>query len=238
MNSNLEKAKKLCAFRAVDQIIEDNLVVGIGSGSTIIYGVQRLAERVKSENLKISCVPTSFQARQLIKEYNLTLTDLESNPELDVAIDGADEVDENFVLIKGGGGCLTQEKIIASAAKNFIVIADYRKNSKYLGQNWHTGIPIEVIPFAYVAVSRKIELLYGGKCTVRTSSGKAGPLLTDNSNFIIDWKFPVREQGYDWKRLNEEITLIPGVVETGLFVDITSKVYFGNEDGTITIKPE
>lgn len=105
---SLEKAKQLAAFKAVDECVRDNTVVGVGSGSTIVYAVQRLRERVQSEKLNVICVPTSFQARQLIIKNKLILGELEINPVLDVAIDGADEVDVNMTLIKGGGGCLLQ----------------------------------------------------------------------------------------------------------------------------------
>ncbi|CAN8024458.1 unnamed protein product, partial [Ixodes persulcatus] len=122
----VEKAKEAAAQRAVDNHIKNNFVVGIGSGSTVVYAVEHLARRIKENNWKISCVPTSFQAKELIRKYNLVMTDLEESPDLDVAIDGADEVDAKLTLIKGGGGCLTQEKVIASCAKHFIVVADYR----------------------------------------------------------------------------------------------------------------
>ncbi|XP_064784897.1 ribose-5-phosphate isomerase-like isoform X2 [Oncorhynchus masou masou] len=120
-----EEAKKLAGYAAVDNHVQNNQVVGVGSGSTIVYAVDRLAERVRQEKLNIVCVPTSFQARQLILQHGLTLSDLDRHPELDVAIDGADEVDAALTLIKGGGGCLTQEKIVAGCAKHFIVIADF-----------------------------------------------------------------------------------------------------------------
>lgn len=105
---SLEGAKKLAAFKAVDDCVQDNMVLGVGSGSTIVYAVERLKQRVEKENLKIICIPTSFQARQLIIQSGLRLGELEINPQLDCAIDGADEVDANMVLIKGGGGCLLQ----------------------------------------------------------------------------------------------------------------------------------
>uniref|UniRef100_A0AAY4EQ59 ribose-5-phosphate isomerase n=1 Tax=Denticeps clupeoides TaxID=299321 RepID=A0AAY4EQ59_9TELE len=205
-------------------------VLGVGSGSTVVYAVERLAQRVRQEKLNIVCVPTSFQARQLILKHSLTLSDLDRHPELDVAIDGADEVDAMLTLIKGGGGCLTQEKIVAGCAKHFIVIADYRKDSKSLGQQWKKGVPIEVIPMAYVPISRSIMQRFGGEVSLRMAVSKAGPVVTDNSNFILDWKF---EQAQNWKEVNFAIKMIPGVVETGLFVGMAEKVYFGMEDGTV-----
>lgn len=227
----LETAKKIAAYKAVDEYVKDNSVVGIGSGSTIIHAVYRLATRVNTEKLNVVCIPTSYQARQLILNNHLTLGDLESFPKLDCAIDGADEVDSEMNIIKGGGGCLLQEKIIASCAKEFIVIADYTKNSEKLGQQYKKGIPIEVVPMAYVPIQRKIEDCYGGDVKIRMAVAKAGPVVTDNGNFILDWHFP--QNISNWSKINEEISLIPGVVETGLFIKMAKKVYFGMADGSI-----
>nr|XP_012328394.1 ribose-5-phosphate isomerase isoform X2 [Aotus nancymaae] len=182
--SKAEEAKKLAGRAAVENHVRNNQVLGIGSGSTIVHAVQRIAERVKQENLNLVCIPTSFQARQLILQYGLTLSDLDRHPEIDLAIDGADEVDADLNLIKGGGGCLTQEKIVAGYASCFIVIADFRKDSKNLGDQWHKGIPIEVIPMAYVP----------------------GPVVTDNGNFILDWKF---DRVHKWSEVNTAIKMIP-----------------------------
>ncbi|KAJ7988842.1 hypothetical protein DPEC_G00313380 [Dallia pectoralis] len=232
-SSMAEEAKKLAGYAAVDNHVKDNHVVGVGSGSTIVFAVDRLAERVRQEKLNIVCVPTSFQARQLILKHGLVLSDLDRHPELDVAIDGADEVDAALTLIKGGGGCLTQEKIVAGCAKHFIVIADFRKASSTLGQQWKKGVPIEVIPMSYVPVSRTIAKLFGGEAVLRMAVNKAGPVVTDNSNFILDWKF---ENPQNWAVVNTTIKMIPGVVETGLFVGMAERVYFGMEDGTVSVR--
>lgn len=224
--------KKAAAIKAIDDYLSNKQNVGIGSGSTIVYAVERLSERIRNENLQIKCVPTSFQARQLILENGLYLSDLEQTPELDVAIDGADEVDQYLNCIKGGGGCLTQEKIVASCAKKFIVIADSSKDSTNLGDKWRKGVPIEVIPMAFKPVSLKLEKL-GLKPVLRMAKSKAGPLVTDNGNFIIDFEF---ETVKDWKSLNNQVVSIPGVVETGLFINMVDCVIFGNEDGTVTLK--
>ncbi|XP_014824100.1 PREDICTED: ribose-5-phosphate isomerase [Poecilia mexicana] len=228
-----EEAKKLAAYSAVDNNVQNNQAVGVGSGSTIVYAVDRLAERVRQEKLNIVCVPTSFQARQLILQHGLALSDLERHPELDVAIDGADEVDAQLTLIKGGGGCLTQEKIIAGNSKCFVVIADYRKDSSVLGEQWKKGVPIEVIPMAYVPVSRVIAKRFGGEVNLRMAVSKAGPVVTDNSNFILDWKF---EDVQNWSEVNTAIKMIPGVVETGLFVNMAERAYFGMEDGSVKVR--
>nr|CAG4648105.1 EOG090X0ACL [Moina brachiata]SVE93158.1 EOG090X0ACL [Moina brachiata] len=230
MNDPVENAKRLAAYKAVDNHVVDG-IIGIGSGSTVVYAVERLAQRVKDEGLDVICVPSSFQAKQLIVENGLRLGDLEMHPELKVAIDGADEADHQLTLIKGGGGCLTQEKILASCAEQFIVIADYRKASKSLGEQWKKGVPIEVIPSSYRPVAQKIEKLLGGKSELRMSgSSKAGPVVTDNGNFILDWRF---EGAHDWKEVETTLNMIPGVVENGLFVGMAKKAYFGMSDGSV-----
>jgi len=225
-------AKKAAACKAIDDYIKNDCTVGIGSGSTIIYAVEHLAKKIKEKNLNVSCVPTSLQAKQLIREHKLCLSDLEEYPELDYVFDGADEVDENLTLIKGGGGCLTQEKIVASCTKNLIILADYRKDSKCLGENWTKGIPIEVIPMAYLPIKKRLEAM-NGEAVLRMAKAKAGPVVTDNGNFILDWKFTEK---YDWRLINQKITCFPGVVDTGLFVDMTSRVYFGLADGSLSIR--
>lgn len=164
-------------------------------------------------------------------ENNLCLSDLEVTPELDVAIDGADEIDINLSLIKGGGGCLTQEKIVASAAKNFVIIGDSSKNSIYLGEKYKKGVPVEVIPVSHKLVGKKIKDRFGGDSILRMAKAKCGPVVTDNGNFILDWVFPAEIN--DWTKVHTDIKLIPGVVETGLFVGMATKVYLGNPDGTV-----
>jgi len=230
MAGKIEEAKKAAAQKCVDENISSDQVVGIGSGSTIVYAAQRIAELVKSQKLKnIVCVPTSFQSIQLIKEGNLVLSDLNSSPAIDVAIDGADEVDDHLNCIKGGGGCQTQEKLVAYNAKKFFVIADSRKDSHKLGEKWKKGVPIEVLPIAYVPVINKIKEL-GGRPELRMAVKKAGPVVTDNGNFIVDADFGVID---DPQGLNQKLTGIPGVLETGLFIGMVEKAYFGREDGSV-----
>ncbi|KAM9143582.1 ribose-5-phosphate isomerase isoform 1-T1 [Pangshura tecta] len=198
-----EEAKRAAARAAVDNHAQNNQVLGIGSGSTIVPVVLRLAERVKQENLNIVCIPTSFQARQLILQNGLSLSDLDRHPELDVAIDGADEVDSDLSLIKGGGGCLTQEKIVAGYAKCFVVVADYRKNSKNLGEQWKKGIPIEVIPMAYVPVTRALTRKFGGVAELRMAVRKAAwwrqvSLSTWPTWFTLAWKMVLSAPVRNW----------------------------------------
>lgn len=252
-NMSLEKAKQIAAYKAVDEWIKDGQVVGIGSGSTVIHAVRRIQERVASERLAIVCIPTSFQAKQLILQNKLTLGSLDTHPEIDCVIDGADEVDADLTLIKGGGGCQlqvihfnqnfvrmcvtavhrrSQEKIVAACAKKMIVIADYTKDSAKLGEQYKKGIPIEVAPMAYVPIIGKIKSLYGGEPCLRMAVSKAGPCISDNGNFIIDWHFP-SAPNFDWETVNRELQMIPGVIETGLFVKMAERCYFGMADGSV-----
>ena len=207
------------------------MILGIGSGSTVVYAVHKIAELNKQNQLDLKCIPTSFQSYQLIVENGLKLTSLDQYPEIDLDIDGADEIDEELNLIKGGGGCLVQDKIIASNSKKVVIIADFRKQSKKLGQNWMKGVPIEVIPMAWVPVMKKLENL-GGTPKLRMAVSKAGPLVTDNGNFIIDVDFGIIDNPVV---LDNKMRAIPGVVETGLFIKMAAKAYIGQKNGDVMV---
>ncbi|MFX0032353.1 MAG: ribose 5-phosphate isomerase A [Promethearchaeota archaeon] len=227
----IEEGKKKAAIEAVKDNVEKDMILGIGSGSTVVYALKEIATRNKNEQLNLKCVPSSFQSSQLIIENGLPMVSLNQYPEIDLDIDGADEIDRDLNLIKGGGGCLLQEKILASNSKKLVIIADFRKKSEKLGENWRKGIPIEVIPMAHVTVMKKLEKL-GGKSKLRIAKAKMGPLITDNGNFIIDVDFGIIEIP---SKLNSELLNIPGIVDTGLFINMVSKVYIGQEDGTVLI---
>jgi ribose 5-phosphate isomerase A len=225
----IEKGKEVAAFKAVQENVKEGMTLGIGSGSTVVYAVKKIAELNRKNPLHLKCIPTSFQSRQLIIEYKLELTSLDLHPIIDLDMDGADEIDKDLNLIKGGGGCLLQEKIIASSSRKFIIIADYRKESLKLGEKWKKGIPIEVVPFAHLTVTRKLKDL-GGSPILRMAQAKMGPLITDNGNFIIDVDFGVLE---DPNSLNLKLLQIPGVIDTGLFVNMAHKAYIGQKDGSV-----
>ncbi|TFG09138.1 MAG: ribose 5-phosphate isomerase A [Promethearchaeota archaeon] len=227
----IEVGKKAAAEKAVIENVEKDMIIGIGSGSTVVYAVEKITELNKKTDLNLKCIPSSFQSYQLIVEHGLNLVSLDQYPEVDVDIDGADEIDKDLNLIKGGGGCLVQEKILASNSKKLIIIADYRKNSKNLGENWTKGVPIEIIPMARVPITKRLEKL-GGKPKLRMAQAKAGPLVTDNGNFIIDVDFGIIKSPTD---LNQKILNLPGVVDTGFFINMTSKAYIGQEDGSVLI---
>jgi len=230
---DVEGAKALAGKTAVDNhVSKETKVVGVGSGSTIVYAVKRLAERVKEEGLQLRCIPTSFQARQLIQQHGLVLSDLETDPRIDVTIDGCDEADTDLTLIKGGGGCQTQEKIVASYSDKFVVIADFRKASTALGQAWDY-VPLEVLALAYRPFMARVENQLGGKCVVRMAKAKAGPVVTDNGGMVIDWYWDKEKMHY-WSLVDAALHAMPGLVDTGLFVNMADTAYFGMEDGSVT----
>ncbi|MBY9005262.1 MAG: ribose 5-phosphate isomerase A [Candidatus Lokiarchaeota archaeon] len=228
----IELGKKNAAIKAIEENLKKNMILGIGSGSTVVYAVEKIGEMNKSEDLNLKCIPTSFQSYQLIIENGLALVSLDQYPEVDLDIDGADEIDKDLNLIKGGGGCLVQEKIVASNSKKLIIIADFRKDSNHLGEQWKKGVPIEVIPIAYVPIIKRLNSL-GGNSVLRMAKMKAGPLVTDNSNFIIDVDFGIIKNPSE---LNQKILQIPGVVDTGFFINMASNAYIGQKNGTILKK--
>jgi len=225
----IELGKKNAAFRAVEENVKKNMILGIGSGSTVVYAVKRIAEINQNNDLNLKCIPTSFQSHQLIVENGLTLVSLDQYPEIDLDIDGADEIDNSLNLIKGGGGCLVQEKIIASASKKLVIIADYTKKSEFLGEQWKKGVPIEIIPLAHVPIMKTLEKL-GGTPVLRMAQAKAGPVVSDNGNFIIDADFGMIKNPLD---LNLKLLQIPGVVDSGLFLGMAQTAYIGQKDGTV-----
>ena len=217
-------AKKRAALEAVKHVRE-GFVVGLGSGTTAAYAVQEIGERVRQGDLRVLGVPTSHQALMLAVSCGIPLTTLDEHPLLDLAIDGADQIDRELNLIKGMGGALTREKIVASAAKQFVIVADETKLVEKLGVNH--SIPLEVLPFALPIVMVKVREL-GGKPVLREGKGKVGPVVTDNGNFVVDVDFgPV-----DFlSELDVKLKLVPGVLETGLFVGIADVVYVGGKTG-------
>lgn len=232
MSTLIESAKKAAAYRAVDENLRaDAKVVGVGSGSTVVYVAERLGQVADKAN--VVCIPTGFQLKQLIIDNGLTLGTIEQFPAVDIAFDGADECDEQLNLIKGGGACLFQEKLVAQAAETFIVVADYRKKSVGLGTEWTKGVPIEIVPNSYAKVTLDLMKL-GAKGVVLRQGGaaKAGPVITDNNNFLLDADFGVIK---DPQALHAQIKALVGVVETGLFTGMAEKAYFGEDSGEVSM---
>lgn len=234
--SVIEQSKRLAAYTAVDQhILPHHKVIGIGSGSTVPYVVERIVQQGEQLNKDRVFIPTGFQSKELIVVSKLSLGDVDQFPTIDVTVDGADEVDSELNCIKGGGACHLREKVLAEAAETFVLVADYRKNVQYLGTNF-PGVPIEVVPFAYAKVLQNLHHRLGSpNATLRMAKAKAGPVVSDNGNFIIDAPFPV-EAMRDPYKLMARIKLLTGVVEVGLFCHMAQAAYFGNQDGSVTVK--
>jgi len=222
MGFNQAKAKIAAAKEAV-KYVKDGMILGMGSGSTIANAISFLQERILNEGLKIKVIPTSSQSFFLLKDNKIPITTLNEYPEVDLAIDGADEVDQNLNLIKGGGGALTQEKIVDSSAKKLIIIVDKTKMVNVLGQ---FPLPVEVIPCALTKVLNFLRELTT-EVTVRNAVKKLGPVVTDNGNYIVDAKF---HKIKDPKSLEMQLNNCPGIVENGLFIDMTDIVLVGTEN--------
>jgi len=166
------------------------------------------------------------------------LSDLDVHYHIDVTIDGCDECDSNLNLIKGGGGCLLQEKIVAAASKKLVIVADYTKDSTFLGENWQKGIPLEVSQIGWKVVVEKLNRISkpeGGHSLLRQAVKKMGPVVTDNSNFLIDFQFgkALKDGNKTPREIETWLKTIPGILETGLFVDMANQAYFGQADGSV-----
>lgn len=220
----IETAKRNAALEAVKHV-KDGFVVGLGSGSTVAYAIEEIGNRIKSEKLQILGVPTSYQAFMLAVDNGISITTLAEHPELNLTIDGADQIDEELNLIKGMGGALTREKIVASASKKLIIVADESKKVEALGQNNHP-VPIEALPFAMSLVMRKIEEIRG-KPILREGTKKVGPVITDNGNIIIDANFGLVHKPAELER---KLKTIPGIVEVGIFVKMVDIIYLGKRN--------
>ena len=216
---NLEALKQKAAYKAVKHV-KHGFIVGLGSGSTAAYAIEALGEKIKRENLNLLAIPTSYQAFLLAAKHKIPVTTLEEHGIIDVTIDGADQIDPKLNLIKGMGAALAREKIVASASKQNIIIADETKRVNALGENGQP-VPVEVIPFAIALVKSKIEAA-GGNPVLREGKGKVGPVITDNGNAIIDADFGVIRNASE---LEVKLKMIPGVVETGLFIGLATTAY-------------
>jgi len=234
--SVIEGAKRLAAFTAVDRhVLPEHKVIGIGSGSTVPYVVERIVAQGKEVNTGRTFIPTGFQSKELIVKAGLPLGDVDQYLTIDVTIDGADEVDAQLNCIKGGGACHLREKVLAEAAETFIVVADYRKNSEILGTSYAPGVPIEVVPFAYAKLLQNLRRMGCPKASLRMAVAKAGPIVTDNGNFVIDAPFEKSFYSNPYELL-KKIKMFTGVVEVGLFCGMAKAAYFGNQNGSVTMR--
>lgn len=218
--------------RAAANQVQSGTIVGLGTGSTTAYAIQFLGERLKSGALKdIKGIPTSFQASVLAKQYGIPLTTLDEIDQIDIAIDGADEVDPQKNLIKGGGAAHTREKIVDSLAQRFIVVVDSSKLVDRLGTTF--PLPLEVLPLAITPVMKAVEQL-GGKPELRMAIKKDGPVITDQGNMIIDAKFEAIDNPAELEKI---LNNIPGVLDNGLFVGVADQILIGEvKDGQATVR--
>jgi len=218
--------------RAAAAKVTSGSIVGLGTGSTTAFAIQFIGERLASGQLSdIKGIPTSFQASVLAKQHGIPLTTLDEVDHIDIAIDGADEVDPQLNLIKGGGAAHTREKVVDSLAEQFIVVVDNSKLVQVLGSTF--PLPVEVLPMAVAPVTRALQAL-GGQPELRLGVRKDGPVITDQGNMILDVKFTAIE---DPATLEKTLNNIPGVLENGLFVGVADVVLVGEvKDDQATVR--
>jgi len=219
--------KQRAGYRAAELVV-DGMAVGLGTGSTAFYLVERLAARVREEGLRLRCVPTSRRTEEQARSLGLTLVDFAELRALDLAIDGADEIGPGLSLIKGGGGALLREKLVASAARRFVVIADAAKRVEVLGR---LPLPVEVVPFAWQATAGRVARVTGAEPSLRRDD-RGDVFVTDNGNYVLDCRcgrIP------DPARTERELKLLTGVVESGLFVGLAHTALVGTDEGVEVI---
>lgn len=231
--SPIDKAKFVAAKRAVE-FVENGMKLGLGTGSTAAWMVRCLAERIHEDGLRVTGVPTSSRTAELARSLGVPITSLDEARWLDLTIDGADEFDPSLNLIKGGGAALLQEKIVATASDQMIVITDAAKEVAQLGA---FPLPVEVIPFGWQTTKALLEEMLvsmdvlNRECSLRMNG--AAPLVTDEGNYIVD--LHLRRIG-NARQLAMVLNQIPGVVENGLFIDICDIVVIGHGDGRVVVR--
>lgn len=220
------ESKRIAAEKAVE-LVKEGMKIGLGTGSTAYWAIQAIGRLVKEEGLGIQAVATSVQSEQLAKEWGIPMMPFAEVDMLDLTIDGADEVDAELNLIKGGGGALLREKIVAAASKQLIIIVDESKDVQRLGK---FPLPVEIVPFAYELTVKKLQQL-GCELKLRLSGEEL--FVTDNGNYIADCEFG---EITDPAALHDDLNRIPGVVDNGLFIHMASLVIIGSADGSIRSK--
>lgn len=220
-----EEMKKFAGEKAAE-LVQDGMIVGLGTGTTVEFTIRKVGDMIKN-GLNIQGIPTSNSTRKLAKELAIPLTTLDDHPEIDLTIDGADEVDGSLNLIKGGGGALTREKIVAYHSKKEVIVIDGSKVVKALGIG--SPLPVEVVKFGWIATKATLEKL---GCTVGLRTIMDEPFISDNGNYILDCEF---ERIVNPEALEQEINAIPGVVENGLFIGLVDEVIVGSKQGIKTL---
>jgi len=218
--------KKLAAEKALEYV-EDGMILGLGTGSTVKFAVEKLGELVK-KGLSIKGIPTSIRTKKLAESLNIPIVDINEYSNIDLTIDGADEVDSFLNLIKGGGGALTREKIVAFHSEKVIIIIDESKVVKCLGMNF--PIPVENTKYGWQATKKALEEL-GCTAELRTIVGET--YITDNQNYIVDCDFGRIDEP---DQLEQDINAIPGVLENGLFIDLVDDVIVGSNQGVMSLE--
>lgn len=222
-------AKEAAALRAV-QYVRDGMILGLGTGSTAKFAIQAIGERIRQEGLHLQGVPTSMPSRDLAEQVGIPLLDLSDAPSIDLTIDGADEVDPALNLIKGGGGALVREKLVASASREMIVIGDDAKWKPVLGS---FPLPVAVIPFGWKTTCERLRT-FGRSITLRPSkTAPDQPFVTDDGLYILDMHLGVIRDAASLERSLKQVT---GVVEVGLFVGLATRVILGSSDGSTVEK--
>ena len=227
-----DKAKKLAGLKAIEQFIENGMILGLGSGTTSHFFVRELGRHV-SNGLKVTCTTTSNSTSEVAKQAGIDVHDPNELGEIDLTIDGPDEIDINFNMIKGGGACLLWEKIIAHSSKRMITICDETKIVDELGA---FPLPVEIVQFGWKQTDRLVKKVITSNCLVdvkthlRTVGTK--PVVTDSGNFILDCNC---ERIKDPGKLEKELNMIPGVVENGLFTRESVAMVIGKFDGTVDV---
>jgi ribose 5-phosphate isomerase A len=224
----LSRAKEAAGRRAA-QYVQEGMTVGLGTGSTVHFTLLALAERVQRAGLHLKGVPTSLDTEAKSRELGIPLVSLAEVRSIDVTIDGADEIDPSFQMIKGGGGALLREKVVATLTRCEVIVVDTRKVVERLGLSFL--LPVEIVPFARSTAERALRML-GATPTLRRRGGV--PFVTDNGNELLDCQFP--EGISDPAGLERRLAVIPGVVESGLFVDLAHVLVIGHEDGRTEVR--
>ncbi len=225
----INEAKKAVGYKAAEKVT-DGKKLGLGTGSTVEYYLERLGQRIKDEGLSVVGIPTSIKTEKKAIEFGIPLTTFDELQTLDLYVDGADQIDPCFRMIKGGGGALLREKMVASCSAYKVIIVDDSKVVDRLGTTF--ALPVEVVSFGWKLCEKRIEYL---GCTpwLRVMNGSA-PFMTNNGNYILDCRFP--EGIKEPEELELHLTKIPGVVCTGLFIDLADEVLVGRENGIEILK--